>query len=102
MVRKDLSISIDAVMPSPSGSKRMTFPDVPEDVAALHWNDPNYDIYSLPSPTASTNDTLELEAKSARSSAGYSISEFDGESQIGSSRPDFSQSNLKAEEDYDE
>lgn len=103
MVRKELSITVDTPQPSPATSKRMTFPDVPEDIdaAAQHWNDPNFDIYNLPSPTHSTVDTLELEAKSTRHSAGYAESDFDRDSRLDSSKVGGSQSSLRGS-DYDE
>lgn len=45
--------------------RRKKSPDVPQDVDELldlHWNDPNYDINSLPSPIRSSG-SLELEAQ---------------------------------------
>lgn len=107
VARKNLTIEIEspAVSPLPTNStnksKRMTFPDVPQDVDALmeeHWNDPNYDVNGLPSPTASSADSFELESKGRRGSTGYSTSEFDGESHYGSSK-DHSASKLKFADD---
>jgi hypothetical protein len=72
-----------------SPNKPMKRLDVPQDVdlAAEHWNDPNYDIDSLPSPSIITRDSFELEAKDVgNASAGYSTTDFDGESQTGSVR----------------
>lgn len=92
MIHKELGISTESVCISPlsSATKRITFPDVPQDVddlAARHWNDPNYDFDTLPSPTISSSDSFELEAKYVRkSSAGYSTSESDGESQVDSTQ----------------
>jgi hypothetical protein len=74
----------------------MTHPDVPRDIDSLleeHWNDPNYDVNGLPSPTASSTDSFELESKHRRGSA-YSTSDFDGESHYGSSK-EHSASKLK-------
>lgn len=90
VVRKNLTIEVESPMASPlpttstTRTKRMTFPDVPRDVDSLleeHWNDPNYDINGLPSPTASSTDSFELESKGRRgSTTAYSNSEFDGDS----------------------
>lgn len=90
VVRKNLTIEVESPMASPLPTtstiktKRMTFPDVPRDVDSLleeHWNDPNYDINGLPSPTASSTDSFELESKGRRgSTTAYSNSEFDGDS----------------------
>jgi hypothetical protein len=106
MVREVLVISDDTMVPTPlsSGRKRQTFPDVPEDVtlAALHWNDPNYDIDSLPSPTLSST-SFELEPKDLKSSsARYSTSEFDTESRVDSMGPQGSEARLGAQEEFDE
>ena len=106
VTRKNLTIEIEspAVSPLPTTSttksKRMTHPDVPQDVDSLleeHWNDPNYDVNGLPSPTASSADSFELESKGRRGSS-YSNSDFDGESHYGSSK-DHSASKLKFAED---
>ena len=64
-----------------------------------HWNDPNYDVNGLPSPTASSTDSFELESKGRRGSATeYSASDFDGESHYGSSK-EHSASKLKFADD---
>ena len=108
VARKNLTIEVEPpeVSPLPTTSttrtKRMTFPDVPRDVDSLleeHWNDPNYDVNGLPSPTASSTDSFELESKGRRgSTTGYSASDFDGESHYGSSK-DHSASKSKFAED---
>jgi len=96
VARRNLTIEIESPAASPlpttstTRTKRMTFPDVPKDIDALleeHWNDPNYDVNGLPSPTASSTDSFELDNKGRRGSAtGYSTSEFDGESHYDSSK----------------
>jgi len=104
VARKNLTIEVESPAASPlpttstTKSKRMTFPDVPQDVDALmeeHWNDPNYHVNGLPSPTASSADSFELRRSSA---AGYSTSEFDGESHYSSSK-EHSASRLKFADD---
>ena len=94
VTRKNLTIEVESPVTSPlpttstTRSKRMTHPDVPQDIDSLleeHWNDPNYDVNGLPSPTASSTDSFELESKGRRAS-NYSGSEFDGESHYGSSK----------------
>lgn len=106
VARKNLTIEIESPAASPlpttstTKSKRMTHPDVPRDVDSLmeeHWNDPNYDVNGLPSPTASSTDSFELESRHRRGSA-YSTSEFDGESHYGSSK-EHSASKLKFAEE---
>lgn len=105
--RKNLTIEIESPVGSPlpttsTTKKRLTFPDVPRDVDTLadeHWNDPNYDLNGLPSPTASTADSFELDRKGQRGSTTcYSTSEYDGESHSGSSK-DHSASKLKFDDD---
>ena len=108
VVRKNLTIEVESPTASPlpttstTKSKRMTFPDVPQDVDFLmeeHWNDPNYNVNGLPSPTASSTDSFELDTKGRRgSAAGYSTSEFDAESHYGSSK-ELSGSRLKFADD---
>lgn len=108
VARKNLTIEIEPPVASPlpttstTKSKRMTFPDVPRDVDSLmeeHWNDPNYDVNGLPSPTASSTDSFELESKGRRgSAAGYSASDFDGESHYAASK-EHSASKLKFADD---
>ena len=106
--RKNLTIEVESPEASPlpttstTKTKRQTFPDVPRDVDSLleeHWNDPNYDVNGLPSPTASSTDSFELEGKGRRGSAtGYSTSDFDGESHYGYSK-EHSASKLKFEDE---
>ena len=108
VARKNLTIEVESPVASPlptnstTKTKRMTFPDVPRDIDSLmeeHWNDPNYDVNGLPSPTASSTDSFELESKGRRASTtGYSASEFDGESHYGSSK-EHSASKLKFADD---
>lgn len=102
VARKKLTIEVEPPLASPLPttstvkSKRTTFPDVPQDVDSLleeHWNDPNYDINGLPSPTASSADSFELESKGRRGS-NYSTTESDGASHYGSSK-EHSASKLK-------
>lgn len=110
VARKNLTIEVESPVVSPlptystTKSKRMTFPDVPRDVDSLleeHWNDPNYDVNGLPSPTASSTDSFELESKGRRgSTTGYSTSDFDGESHYGSSK-EHSASKLKFDEEVE-
>lgn len=106
VARKNLTIEVESPVTSPlpttstTKSKRMTHPDVPQDIDSLleeHWNDPNYDVNGLPSPTASSTDSFELESKGRRAS-NYSGSEFDGESHYGSSKA-HSASKLKFADD---
>ena len=109
VARKNLTIEVDPPLASPlpttstTKTKRTTFPDVPRDVDSLlqeHWNDPNYDVNGLPSPSTSSADSFELESKHRRSSK-YSTSESDGDSHYGSSK-DHSASKLKfAEEEIE-
>lgn len=108
VARKNLTIEVESPAASPlpttstTRTKRTTFPDVPRDVDSLmeeHWNDPNYDVNGLPSPTASSTDSFELEGKGRRgSTTGYSTSEFDGESHYDSSKG-YSTSKLKFDDD---
>lgn len=92
VARKNLTIEVEPPTASPlpttstAKAKRTTFPDVPQDVDALleeHWNDPNYDVNGLPSPSASSADSFELESKGRR---GSNYTESDGESHYGSSK----------------
>jgi len=86
VARKNLTIEVESPVVSPlpttstTKTKHMTFPDVPRDIDSLteeHWNDPNYDVNGLPSPTASSTDSFELESKGRRgSTTGYSASDF--------------------------
>jgi len=108
VARKKLTIEVESPTASPlpttstTKSKRMTSPDVPQDVDALmaeHWNDPNYDVAGLPSPTASSTVSFELESKGqGGSTTRYSNSEFDGESHYGSSK-EHSTTKLKYDDD---
>lgn len=96
IARKNLTIEIESPAASPlpttstTKSKRMTSPDVPQDVDALmeeHWNDPNYEVSGLPSPTSSSTASFELDSKGrVGSTTRYSASEFDGESHYDSSK----------------
>ena len=107
-VRKNLTIQVEPPQVSPlpttstTGTKRMTFPDVPRDVDSLleeHWNDPNYDVNGLPSPTASSIDSFELESKGRRgSTTAYSTSDFDRDSHYSSSK-EHSAQKLKYDDD---
>ena len=108
VARKNLTIEVESPAASPLPttstlkSRRITFPDVPRDVDSLleeHWNDPNYDVNGLPSPTASSADSFELESKGRKgSTAGYSTSEFDRESRSDSSK-EYSVPKLKFDDD---
>lgn len=108
VARKNLTIEVESPAASPlpttstTKSKRMTSPDVPQDVDALleeHWNDPNYEVNGLPSPTASSTASFELESRGrGGSTTRYSASDFDGESHYGSSK-EHSTSKLKYEDD---
>lgn len=108
VARKKLTIEVESPAASPlpttstTKSKRMTSPDVPQDVDALmaeHWNDPNYEANGLPSPTASSTVSFELESKGrAGSTTRYSASEFDGESHYSSSK-EHSTTKLKYDDD---
>jgi hypothetical protein len=109
VARKNLTIEVEppATSPLPTTSttktKRMTFPDVPQDVDSLleeHWNDPNYDVNGLPSPSASSADSFELESRGRRGSS-YSTAESDGDSHYGSSKQ-HSASKLKFPEEEEE
>lgn len=109
VARKNLTIDVEPPLASPLPttstvkSKRTTFPDVPRDIDSLleeHWNDPNYDVNGLPSPSASSADSFELESKGRRAS-NYTTSESDGDSHYGSAK-EHSASKLKfAEEEVE-
>ena len=65
-------------------------PDVPEDIddGLEHFNDPNWD-YNPPSPTLSTESIdLDRKGKSFTTSSRHSASDYDTESNIGSSHFD--------------
>ena len=103
VVRKSLAIEVEPPVASPlpttstAKTKRMTFLDIPRDVDSIleeQWNDPNYDINGLPSPSASGADSFELEG---RRGSNRSTTESDGDSHFGSSK-DHSASKFKYHE----
>ncbi len=95
----------NASLSIPSLRQRKALPDVPQDVALLHLNDPNYDFETYETSTIS-DDSFELGEKrrytgalSIGHSVGTGTSDFDAESQA-ESRTD-SRMHIRSTEAFD-